>query len=256
MPRRAATRPAFALAVLVVACAPTGDREPLPGLVPAKGSPAFVRPSRGVEAPAFALASAPVEDVCGAIVIEPTGSWVLEGVQLDGVRDHWQSSMEYGQPVAIREARPPFEVPGHRFWQVQVERAPRPIQPCFTKDGSPPQLLLEGCVDVWALIGEATPEARPRTAEQWAQLLGLLDGASAVYPDEGALERCVEHLPSQVRPSLGLRRSGTELHVTFVERVDFGPELTMLVTVHATLEDDRLGLEHEELWAINRGVAR
>lgn len=176
------------------------------------------------------------------------------------VRDGWHPRAEYGQPVAIREARIPFEVPGHTFFEVQVEGAPRTIQPCFVRDDGPSEHLgSAACVPSWVLVTEATPEARPQTNVQWAQLLGLLDGATAVYPSEAELDRCAGDLPTSVRaavPPLGLRLHGAEQHAEFVERMDLGDELTMLVAVHATLQEGRLELEHRELWTVDREGAR
>lgn len=176
------------------------------------------------------------------------------------VRDGWHPRAEHGQPVAIREARVAFEVPGHTFFEVQVEGAPRVMQPCFVRDEGPSEHLgLAACVPSWVLVIEATPEARPRTIDEWAQLLGLLDGATAVYPSEAELDRCASELPPSVRaavPPLGLRQSGAEQHAQFVERVDMGDELTMLVAVHATLQAGRLELEHRELWMMDREGAR
>lgn len=253
MPRRAATTSALAL-VLVAACAATGE-PPGEGWEP---SPFGWR--RRVEPRAQGPSVHDRGDVrdpsCGAIAIAPLGPWQRKGVRLGEVRAGWHPRAEYGQPVAIREARVPFELPGHTFYEVQVEGAPRLIQPCFMRDDGPSEHLGHAaCVPSWVLVVEAPPEARPQTIEQWAALLGLLDGATAVYPSEAELERCVSDLPVSV-PSLGLHRHGAEQHAEFVERVDVGDELTMLVAVHAKLLEGRLDVEHRELWTTDREEAR
>jgi hypothetical protein len=259
MHRRAATALVLALAPMA-ACTPTGaDRwepEPATANPPSPPRQSRVEPWLSTE-PGPTVD--PFEAGCGAIEIEPLGPWKHEGRRMDEVRDGWHPRAEHGVPVAIREARAAVEVPGHRLWMVQVEGAPRTIQPCFMQERVvEPDLVHETCVPASMLVGQAELAARPRTNEQWAQLLGLLEGASAVYPDAAALERCVGSLPPQVRaavPPLGLRRVGSELHATFVERIDVdaaGAELTMLVAVHATLEGEWLDLEHEELWTLDR----
>lgn len=252
MHRRAATRLALALALLA-ACTPTGEppdgeeREP----------PPFNEPlPRHHEIPA----PEPTAPPCGAIIIQPAGSWQRSGAQLQAVREGWYPRAEHGVPVAIMEAHSPFEVPGHRLWQVQVERAPQVIQPCFMREGGPdPDRAFDACVPARQLVGQATPEARPRTNAQWAQLLGLLDGASAVYSSTDELDRCEKDLPAHVRAGvapLGLQHTAGTIEVAFVERIAVGTELTLLVAVHATLADDRLQVQHHELLTIDRGVMR
>lgn len=254
MPRRAATNSALALA-LVAACAPTGE-PPGEGWEPSPfGWRRRVEPR--VEGPSSSVHDR--RDVgdpsCGAIAVAPVGPWQREGVRMREVREGWHPRAEYGQPVAIREARIALEMPGHTFYEVQVEGAPRVIQPCFVKDDGPSEHLGHAaCVPAWVLVIEAPPAARPQTNEQWAALLGLLDGATAVYASEAELERCVSDLPVSM-PSLGLHRHGAEQHAEFVERVDLGDELTMLVAVHAKLQDGRLEVEHRELWTMDREEA-
>lgn len=265
MPRRAATTSALALAVLA-ACAPTGE-PPGEGWEPSPfGWRRRVADGGEGSSPRQHPDSAPrgsgVADLgdtsCGAIATEPRGPWQREGVRLRAVREGWHPRAEYGQPVAVREARPPFEVAGHAFFEVQVEGAPRAIQPCFVRE-SEGGSSFPTCAPAWVLVVESTPEARPSTNEEWAQLLGLLDGAAAVYASDAELDRCAVGLPEAVRaelPRLGLRRSRGEQTARFVERVDFGEGLTMLVAVHATLHEGRLVVAHDELWTLDREVER
>lgn len=252
MHRCAATRLAFALAVLA-ACTPTGEPPDQDALEP----PPFIDalpPDR--EAPGLA----PTNPTCGAIPLQPEGPWQYSGAQLDWVREGWHPRAEYGRPDGIMPVRSPVEIPGYQLWQVQVDRAPRVIQPCFMREGGPdPDRPFNVCVPAWQLVGQATPEARPRTNVQWAQLLGLLDGASAVYPSAAELDRCEIDLPARVRaavPPLGLQTHAGTIEATFVERVSMGDELTLLVVVRATLDEGRLQVEHHELFAIDHGVMR
>jgi len=253
MPRRAAKTSALALALLA-ACTPIDEP-------PTEGDERRVESAAGPPPPpepTYASASDPGEPVCGAIAIEPVGSWLHEGPRMSDVSRGWRPRAEHGRPVAIREARAPFEVPGYTFWQVQVEGAPRSIQPCFMKDDGPTNELVP-CLPVWMLMTEVTPEAQPQTTAQWAQLVGLLDGATAVYPDEATLDRCASDLPAAVRagvPPLGIRSAAGERHVGFVERIDMGDEQTLLVGVHATLIEGRLEVERQELWTMDHEVAR
>jgi hypothetical protein len=254
MHRRAA--PFLALApALLAACTPTGERPPgedwepssLGWRRPAEADPDGPDPDRG-------------DPTCGAIAVEPVGPWEREGVQLDDVRKGWRPRAEYGVPIAIREARSPVAMAGYRLWQVEVQGAPQAIQPCLLRDEGPDREMgIDGCVPAWRIFYQSTPEARPQTHGQWAQLLGVLDGASAVYPDVASLDHCMKDLPAQVRatvPPLGLHHAGSTTQAVFVERVDAGTELALLVIVRATLEDDRLEVERQELWTMDREVGR
>ncbi|MBC8072620.1 MAG: hypothetical protein IAG13_30140, partial [Deltaproteobacteria bacterium] len=56
--------------------------------------------------------------------------------------------------------------------------------------------------------------------------------------------------------ALGLRGPSEALSVTFVERVDPSPELSMLVVVRASMREGDRGIQREELWTLDRGVQR
>lgn len=255
-----ATNPwALAVVVLAAACAPTGVEEREPTALEEEPVPVHVitRYEGATRAPRIA---APFDDGCGALVVESHSGWIYDGPWLEAVRRGWHPRAEHGRPFAIREAKSPFEVPGRRLWQVQVDGAPQDLQPCFMpEDGPDPDMAHLACVPAWQLVGQATPEARPRTNAQWAQLLGLLDGATAVYPDEAAIDRCFGPLPASVRervPSLGLRTLGADVEARFVERIDVGSELVMLVAVRATLADGRLEVERHEVWSMEQEAGR
>jgi hypothetical protein len=258
MARRPATRRALALALVAAACAPTGvgPRE----VRETEEGPALVRPlAHDPAPPRLEPPGALLDDGCGALVVTPRSGWAYEGPVLETVRRGWSPRAEHGRPLAIREVEGPVAVPGRRLWQVRVGGAPQAIRPCFLPHEGPDPSAFAACIPAWLLVSEATPEARPRTHAQWAQLLGLLDGASAVYPDEAAVQRCLSPLPAGVRerlPPLGLHTQGRDLVSTYVERVDLGGELTLLVAVRAALERGHFSVERRELWTIEHEVGR
>jgi hypothetical protein len=258
MRSRFATRPALALALLA-ACTPTGDSAGQAAAAEHEASHAVAyRVDAEVPRDSAALVE-PLGPGCGAISVEPTGPWEEQGERLAEVREAWHPRAEHGRPTAIRDASPPFALPGVELLQVRVEGAARALQPCFTHAGETDGTLghIE-CLPAWVLLAAVPPPAQPQTNEQWAQLIGLLDGASAVISDPVQLERCVA-LPPPLRarvPWLGLRRTAAGVQAAFIERIDAGPALTMLVTVSATLADGRLELEHEELWTVDHEELR
>jgi hypothetical protein len=258
MPRRAALPSALALALLA-ACAPSGDApraspEPRAAEVPRR-SP---RPTLRTE-PTPTSAPGVIDDDCGAISFGPGRTWEVSGERFDSLRRGWHPRPEHGRPVGMRRVEAPFELPGFEFWQVQVSGPGRAIQPCATRKATAaePRAWLE-CEPAWVLVRDSTPEARPRTNEQWARLVGALDGASAVYSDEETLDRCVTGLRKAVReavPPLRTRWVDRVLHATFVERIDVDRDVTLLVVTTAKHDAGRLDLVHEELLTIDRGVA-
>lgn len=262
MPRRAALPSALALALLA-ACAPSGDA---PGAL-AEPEPDDVSqrmPRPALRAEPFEPPPAPevIDGACGAISLRGDDSWEVSSERFDALRRGWHPRPERGRPVGMRRVEAPFELPGFAFWQVQVSGPGRSIQVCATREGvAPPpgeSRWLE-CEPAWVLVRDSTPEARPRTNEQWARLIGALDGASAVYSDEATLDRCVTGLPQAVReavPPLQTRWVDRVMHATFVERIDVEHGLTLLVVTTAKHDAGDLDLVHEELLTIDRGVAR
>jgi hypothetical protein len=257
MPRRAALPSALALALLA-ACAPSGDA---PRASPEPQAAEVPRRSPG-QAPRTepAPTSAPdvIDDDCGAISFGTGRTWEVSSERFDALRRGWHPRPEHGRPVGMRRVEAPFELPGFEFWQLQVSGPGRALQICATRTDAAvePQAWLE-CEPAWKLVSESTPEARPRTNEQWARLVGALDGASAVYSDDETLDRCVTGLPAAVReavPPLRTRWVDRVMHATFVERIDVERDMTLLVVTTAKHDAGSLELVHEELLTIERGV--
>lgn len=226
---------------LVLGCAPTGRSEPVDdGAHEPTASDAPLGPT--------------VATPCGGLPIAGFGEWRVDDSVLEALEEAWDPRGPEGQPVAIRSASTRIDLPGHTFFEVSVRGGPRDVVGCWV--GSPPEQL-HPCAEsesVLMMLRERPDDERPASARAWAELLGTTDGASAVFDSEAELERCMPGLPADVRarvPSLGL---GSEL--TFVERLDPTPELTMLVLVRAHVDGDSPIIEREELLTTDRAGAR
>jgi hypothetical protein len=226
---------------LVLGCAPTGPPELVDDA--ARGSTAS-------DAPIGSTVATP----CGGLPIAGFGEWRVDDPVLDALEDAWDPRGPEGQPVAIRSASTRLELPGHTFFEVSVRGGPREVIGCWV--GSPPEQL-DPCPEsesVLMMLRERPDDDRPASARAWVELLGTTEGASAVFGSEAELDRCVPGLPADVRarvPRLGL---GSDL--TFVERLDPTPELTMLVLVRAHVDGDSPIIEREELLTTDRAGAR
>ena len=58
--------------------------------------------------------------LCGGLAFEPTGPWQAKGERLEGVRGAWHPRPEYGRPIALRPATPPFAWADYDFFEVEV----------------------------------------------------------------------------------------------------------------------------------------
>lgn len=256
--RRCAISCALVLSWPTVGCTPAGEDElPPPPMV--ETAPEASGPSEVAPPPEPPGRSGARQPRCGHLWLEPAGPWEDEGERLAAVRAAWLPRAEYGRPAAIRRMNQPFPLPDRELLQVRVEHSPRAIQPCWTTTHSP-----EGggfafeCLPAEALFQGLPADARPQRAEQWAEVLGTLEDATAVFASERELDDCVAELPPEVRaslPPLGLRRTDDDEQITFVEWID-ADETSMLITVHATVELGRVELERRELFTFVRGYAR
>ncbi|MCX4244368.1 hypothetical protein [Paraliomyxa miuraensis] len=248
---------------LVPGCAPTQaeDRE----VAVEESKPArFGSPSRSPHAPPVrpkARSYAGPRPVCGELVLEPLERWDRRE-RLAAVRASWHPRAEYGRPTGIRRVSAPVSVPGYELWQVKVEHVPNELQPCWLR--STPRTEDDGwganeCVPAELMVDRSSRADLPRDASTWARLLGTFDDAAAVFASEAELDGCVPDLPPEVRakvPPLGRGRIAGGQHVTFVEWIDVD-DLSLLLTVYATLEEGRLDVERKELMQIDhRGGTR
>lgn len=240
----------------IVGCTPVGevDAPPEAEVETAPADPRAQPISPRADAPPIALDGS--QPRCGHLELQPAGPWEEQGERLAEVWSNWHPRAEHGRPVAIRTMAQPMSLPGFEVLQVQVEGSPRALQSCWVSKRS-----LDGgfsalsCLDPEVLIAFADPSALPRKARPWAELVGVGDQATAVFASEDELDRCVAGLPRQVRaavPPLGWRRTEEVELLTFVEWIDAG-ETSMLLTVHATLKDERLELRRTELLTFERG---
>lgn len=189
---------------------------------------------------------------CGALPVEATGPWQTEGERFEGVRRAWYPRPEYGRPIALRPATPPFAWTDYDFFQVEVVGTPDPVAPCYLPQSPPDDFTdMFECAPAWRMIHEAPREAWPSTPAQWAGLLGTLDHATAVFTSPEELRNCMPELPASVEaslPALGRRIDGETERVAFVERLDPDPQTTLVLAVVVSVEERRLTTEHQQLW--------
>jgi hypothetical protein len=208
-----------------------------------------------------ALASGPqMETRCGGLEIVPRGPWTSGDPRLDWLKNTWHPRGESGRPVAIRSVHGPAELLGHQLVELELEHAPQPRMYCYIPELREPHG--DGCVGterVWRGFADTPAPPRPEDARGWAELLGTLDGATAVFESEEMLAGCVDGLPAASlanTAALGVRGPSESLTVSFVERLDPSPELSMLVVVRASLREGEQGIVREELWTVDCGAQR
>jgi len=235
------------LAAVGLGCTPV--EVPSQGLAEDPSEPEFV-----------AAAPEPVRPaICGALTFEPTGPWQSKGERLEHVRDAWHPRAEYGQPIAIRAATPPFVWKDYDFFQIEVVGAPYPVEPCYLPQTRPEDYTEAfECAPAWRLVDQAPREAWPANPEQWAALMGTLDHATAVFTSPEALRGCMPELPAAVEAGLPALGRGTEDEAqtwTFVERLDPDPRTTLLLAVQVSIEEQNITTEHQHLWLFDHPEA-
>lgn len=241
---------AVSVAAAVLACAPN------------PGAPAAAEPEI-----AIAVAAAPVlgdgaqlETRCGGLEFVAQGPWTAEDPRLDWLKSAWHPRGEAGRPVAIRSASGPAVLEGHELVELELAHGPQPRMHCYIPQVR--ELYGDGCVGtdgVWFGFADASARARPDHARAWAELLGTLEGATAVFESNEVLARCTDGVPAAIlanTAALGVRGPSEALTVSFVARFDPSPELSMLVVVRASMREGDRGIEREELWTVDRGVSR
>lgn len=195
-----------------------------------------------------------IETRCGELVSTSISEWRTRDPFLQQLQDAWDPRGTDGKPIAMRLVSSPTQLDGHTPLQVSLRGGPRDVITCYV--ASPPDLY-EVCASpefALMMLQEHAERPRPSTARGWAELLGMLDSASAVFDGNDELARCVPGLPQPVAarvPELGMR-VGERTEIAFVERLDPTPELTMLVVVRATIGAGMSTLTREELLTVDR----
>ncbi|HET6581903.1 MAG TPA: hypothetical protein VFG69_00625 [Nannocystaceae bacterium] len=199
---------------------------------------------------------------CGALGIRPLGPWRTDHPLLPPLRSGWHPRAESGQPIAVRDAVPPFPIPGHTFVQVRLAGVPRDVEPCYVRprsepasdSGSLPQR--RECGVLWQLIDETPAASRPHSAREWAQLVGTLDGAAAVFAGPDELAQCGAARPDVTGWTPGLRGSADAPRVTFVERIDNESSSTWLLVDVGEDTGGNLDVERSEIATVTRVPSR